>query len=244
MAENLDDLLAVHHFLYIAFRPRNVNLLAQEQAGGMAADVAGQQRHDHNAAYYNQRQPDAVIHHDAENAEEGDGGDGHLRKALADHLTQRIDIVGVITHDIAVAVRIKITDGQILHMVKHLFTKLGQRTLGDNGHQLCIADSCDQADDIHDNQDRQQFYNLSGSRRPVSGCIVVFHNGNGVLHEDGRYGADNRVNQDTAQGQRQKHRVKLKYGADETLHHALGGALASSGGGSTHCCHLLLGSEM
>ena len=72
-----------------------------------------------------------------------------LRQTLADHLTQCIDIVGIITHDIAVIMGIKVADGQILHVIKHLFTHFCQGSLGNNGHQLRIANSGYQADHIH-----------------------------------------------------------------------------------------------
>ena len=61
-------------------------LLLEEVAGGMAADVAGDEKHDDDARNDDQGQPNAVIHHDAENGQQRNRGDQGLREALADHL--------------------------------------------------------------------------------------------------------------------------------------------------------------
>ena len=51
MAENLNDLLSVHHFLHKPFCTGNGYLLLKEITGGMAADITGHhKRHDHHAA--------------------------------------------------------------------------------------------------------------------------------------------------------------------------------------------------
>ena len=41
------------------------------------------------------------------------------RKRLGDQLTEGINVIGVIAHDVAVLVRIKIADRKILHLVEH-----------------------------------------------------------------------------------------------------------------------------
>ena len=54
-------------------------------------------------------------------------GDENIGKALADELAQSVDIVGVVAHDVAVAIGVKVPDGQVLHVVEHLLTHLFQR---------------------------------------------------------------------------------------------------------------------
>ena len=240
MAEDLDDLLAVHHLLHEALGLGDGHLLLQEVAGGMAADVAGGEEHDDDAAGHHQGQPDAVIHHDAENAEQRDAGDGQLGQALADELAQGVDIIGVETHDIAVVVGIEVADGQILHVVKHLFPEFGQGALGDDGHELGIEDTRDQADDVHGDEDGQQLEDGAGGRGPVAGLVVCLHDGDDVLHEHRRHRADDGVDEDAGQGDRHQHRIKGKQGTDQAEHDALGGALAASGGVIRHPCHLPL----
>ena len=247
MAENLDDLLTVHHLLYKAFRAGDGNLLLKEVAGGMSADVPGDKGHDHHAADNYQREPEAVIQHDAENADQGDCGNHQLRETLADHLTQRINIIGIKAHDIAVIMRIKIADGQILHVIEHLFTELCQRSLGDDSHQLSIKDVGKKADRIQSDQKGQQSKNGSGSRGPVSAFKGVLHDGNGVLHEHRRNGAHNCIDENADQRDRKKHRIKAEYGADQAGKNALGRASAACGGFGgiiCHPCHLLLDSGM
>ena len=124
VAEDLDDLLSGHHLLHEGFGFGQRNLLAQEVFGGVAGDIAGSKGHADDAGNDDQAQDHAVVHHDAEDGQQGDAGDQHLRQALADHLAQGVDVIGVIAHDVAVTVGIKVTDRQILHVVKHLFTQL------------------------------------------------------------------------------------------------------------------------
>ena len=176
--------------------------------------MAGQQGHNDNAQHNHQGQPDAVVHHDAEDAEQGHRRNGHLREALADHLAQGVDIVGVKAHDVAVAVGVKVADGQILHVVKHLLTHLCQGALGNLCHQLGVAHVGDQADNVHGQENGQQLCNPSGCRGPVAGGECLLHDGDGVLHENGGHGADYGVHQDTAKGNGQKHRIESENGAD------------------------------
>ena len=117
MAEDLDDLLTGHHLLHEGFGFGQRDLLAQEVFGGVAGDIAGSKGHADDAGNDDQAQDHAVVHHDAEDGQQGDAGDQHLRQALADHLAQGVDVVGVIAHDVAVTVGIKVTDRQILHVV-------------------------------------------------------------------------------------------------------------------------------
>ncbi len=50
-------------------------------------------------------------------------------KLWPDHLAQRVDIVGIIAHDIAMIVGIEIADGKVLHAVEHLLAHFFQRAL-------------------------------------------------------------------------------------------------------------------
>ena len=72
MAENLDDLLAVHHLFNITFGLAQRFLLTHEVLGRAAADPSDDEGHAHNAKQHNQRHPDTVIHHDAEDSQDND----------------------------------------------------------------------------------------------------------------------------------------------------------------------------
>ena len=242
VAEDLDDLLAAHHLFHEALGLGDGDLLLQEVLGRVAADIAGGEEHHDDAAQHHQSQPDAVVDHDAENAQQGDARDHQLGQALADELAQGVDIIGVEAHDIAVAVGVEVADGQVLHMVEHLFAQLGQGALGDDGHQLVEGGAGRQADDVQGDQDGQQTEDGGRCGGPVAGLVGGFHHRDGVLHKDGRHRADDGVDQNAADGHRQQDRIKGKDGADQTGHDPLGGPLAPRGACIIrHPCHLLPG---
>lgn len=120
VAEDLDDLLAGHRLLNIALGFGDGLLLAQEEFGAAAADALGDDDHQNHAEHRNERQPDAEIEHNAEHGQHDrarldEGGDG-----FGHELAQRVDIVGVEAHDIAVLVGVEVADGKILHAAEHL----------------------------------------------------------------------------------------------------------------------------
>ena len=239
VAEHFDNLLACHHLFHKGFRLGQRNLLAQKIFGRVVCDIAGCKGHANYPSHYNQAQNDAVIHHNAEHRQQRHAGDHHLRQALANHLAQGVYVVGVIAHDVAVAVGIKIFDGQVLHMVEHLFAQLFQRALRDDGHHLRIGKTGGQAEEIQNHQKGYQPQNGRGHRGPIARPVGVVHNLNDVLHEDGGNRADNGIEQDAHQCNRQQNRVKLKQQAQKPAQNALGRTLAAGrcGGGG---CRLIL----
>ena len=61
-----------------------------------------------------------------------------LGNALGKHLAQGVSVVGVITHNIAVTVGIKILYGKALHMTEHGGTDIFKNILGDLCHGAVI----------------------------------------------------------------------------------------------------------
>ena len=232
MAEDLDDLLAGHHFLHERLGVGQSDLLAQEVGGGALGDGAGGENHADDADHHDEGQDDAVVDHDAEHDKQRDGGDEDVGKALADELAQGVDIVGVVAHDVAVPVGVKVPDRQVLHMVKHLLAHFFQGALGDNGHHLGIESAGDEADCIHGHQDSHKAENSSGDRRPVAALVALVYQGDDLLQEDRRHGADESVDQDAGQRNRQQHRIEFKQGFQQPAEDALGGAAATAGGGT------------
>ena len=116
VAEYLDDFLALHHLLDIAVDRAQIALLRYEICAGPARELFGDEQHK---AHHHQRQPcqrQAEGKHGAEYADDRYRRRDELGHALADHLAQRVDVVGVNAHDIAVGMGVEITDGQALHM--------------------------------------------------------------------------------------------------------------------------------
>ena len=67
-----------------------------------------------------------------------DDAGAHLRQALADELTQRIGIVRVDRHDVAVRVRVKVADGKALHVSEEFHTDVAHRSLRDGDHDAVV----------------------------------------------------------------------------------------------------------
>ena len=65
MAEHLDDLLTGHHLLHKGFGIGDGDLLAQEIFGGTAGDGPSCDGHADDACNHQQRENDAVIHHNS-----------------------------------------------------------------------------------------------------------------------------------------------------------------------------------
>ena len=217
MAKDFDDLLAVHHLLDEPFRLADGFLLAHEIPRRVAADFARDQNHADHAEHHDQRQPEAVIEHDAQNREHDDAGHEQLREALGDHLPQGIDIVGVVAHDIAVAVRIEKADGQVLHPAEHLHPKLFERALGDDGHHAVEREAGGQREHIEHHQQADEPKNLPAHGAPVAALPAGLHDGDDILHEDGGNRVDDGAEQDAPHNHGHHHRVEGKEHANQPL---------------------------
>ena len=149
VAEDLDDLLASHHLLDVTLRFADDLLLLDKVAGAAASDEFGDHRHDGDAGQDDEHQPQAIREHDNEQCDCRNAGIEHLRDAHGDELAQRVGIVGVYGHDVAVGMRIKIADRQRLHFGEHVVTDMAQKSLRDDRHRLVVEDGCAQSDNIH-----------------------------------------------------------------------------------------------
>ncbi len=136
MAEDLDDLLAVHRLLGEALHRADGLLLLHEVLGGTAADDLADIEHCHDAEQKHQRHPDAVIDHDGKHRDHDRAGADKGRERAAHELAHGIDIVGIEGHDVPVLVGVEIPDGKILHSVEHLAAHLVEEALGHDGHEL------------------------------------------------------------------------------------------------------------
>ena len=129
VAEHLDDLLAVDHLLDIAVDPAERLLLLEEVLRGLTAQLLYHLEHDAHAKQYEQRQPYIRHQHADEHRDNGHRRGKHLRHGLAEHLLQRIGIVGEMAHQIAVGMRIEVANRQLLHVREHLVTHLFEHAL-------------------------------------------------------------------------------------------------------------------
>lgn len=114
---------------------------------------------------------------------------------LRDHLAQRIGIVCVQAHDVAVRMRVKVADGQALHLLKHLVTDALERALGDRDHAAVIQPRGQRADEVHAADGDQRTDQAGIVRRR---CAEHGHNiaVDQLLQEHGRGRACDRAQQD------------------------------------------------
>ena len=167
MAKDLDDLLAVHHFLNVAIDLAQLLLLLDEVFAGVAGQVLRRQQHDADHREGQHRQGDTQIEHRGQHADEGHNRVDELRQALADHLAQRVNVVRVDRHNVAVGVGVKVFDGQRLHVGEHLVTQVLQRALGDPCHQAVLhkdSSDADAVDDCHAQDSRGQAAEVRAAR--------------------------------------------------------------------------------
>lgn len=71
-----------------------------------------------------------------------------VRQTLRHQLQQRIGVVGVAAHDVAVRVGIEIPERQGLHLAEHVRSDLGQKVHGNDGHQPRIEEGRDHAEHV------------------------------------------------------------------------------------------------
>ena len=138
MAEDLDDLLTVDHLLNIAVEIGQCRLLRHEVTADAAGELAHEHENERHDGAHDQRQPDADVQHAEKHCRKREHGRYELRHGLRDHLAQRIGIVCVQAHDVAVRMRVKVADGQALHLLKHLVTDALERALRDRDHAASV----------------------------------------------------------------------------------------------------------
>ena len=191
MAENLNNLLTVHHFLYKAFGLAYCALLAHKVLCRAAADLFDNACHYRHAKHYDNRKPQAVIEHYKKYGGNHNGRHKHLGKALGNHLAEGVYIVGVAAHYIAVMICVKIFYGQNLHFVKHFNTHFFERSLCDYRHKLVKEKTGNKREHIKADKGGDCRCDLGFCRCPVARRAVGFHNGDDLLHKHRGNGAYN-----------------------------------------------------
>ena len=219
VAEDLDDLLAGHRFLNEALGLGHGLLLAQEEPGAAAADALGDRDHQHDADGQHQRQPEAEIEHDGEHdqhdrARLDKGGNG-----LGDELAQRVDVVGVKAHDIAVLVSVEVADGEILHPAEHLLAELVEKALRHVGHELLLHKDGEDGENIQHDEQRQNRRELCLRRGPVARNVPFFNDLNDILREERGDGGDDGREEDAGKRDGSEHGIVGKNLFHRALQH-------------------------
>ena len=134
VAEDLDHLLALHHLLDKAVEAAQVFLLGHKVPARQTGELLGGEENHRHHGQSEEGQGDAEHDHGHQDADHGDGAVEQLGHALADHLAQGVNVVGVDGHDVPVGMGVKIPDGEGLHVLEHLIAQVPQGPLGDIDH--------------------------------------------------------------------------------------------------------------
>ena len=195
VAEDLDDLLAVDHLLNIAVEIGQRRLLRHEVAADAAGELAHEHENERHDGAHDQRQPDADVQHAEKHDRQRKHGRHELRHGLRDHLAQRIGIVRIQAHDVAVRMRVKVADGQALHLFKHLVADALERALRDRDHAAVIQPCGQRTDKIYaaDGDQRTDQAGIVRRRRAEHGHDIAVDQ---LLQEHGRGRACDRAQQD------------------------------------------------
>ena len=222
-----------------------LGLLRDKEARGVGAEQLGHKGHKGDAGDDDQAHPHAVVQHDEEHGDDDDDRHEQVGQRLADHLTQRVDVVGVVAHDVAALVRVEVADRQVLHAVEHLFAQLLERALRDDGHGAVPEERGGDAHGVDAAEGGHELQNLGLRGRPVARLPRFANDLQRALEERRADGVNDGAEHHAGDDEGQKHRVEAKEHLDQARHGAaLAVARALGGSGLTHVPRLLPGSGL
>ena len=198
MVEDLDDLLAVDRFLHECVHVADGDLLLDEVTSGAGNDLAHHHEQDHGEGEHENGDGHRQPQHRHERGDCGHRGREHLRERLANGLAQRVGVVGVAAHNVAVFVGVEVADRQGLLVGEHVVADLLQRALlhsDDNPLPQPAAENTSHIQACHKRQRAQQ-------RHPIR-----------------IGGADHGQNVRIDQRLQEQRRSGLGRGTDENAHH-------------------------
>ena len=223
VAEDLDDLLAVHGLLNIALVFGNGPLHLHERARRAAADPLGHNGHRDNAEEQHQRHPHGKIQHDRQHDQHDRAGLDEGGQRLGDKLAERVDVVGVIAHDIAELVGVEIADRQVLHAVEELAAQFVQEALGHIGHELGLRRDGADGQHIQAAEKHQIGRELRFGRSPIPACHPFLDNGDHVLDKQRGDRGDDGGKEDARHSQRRENGIEAEEHFDNAQERALVG---------------------
>ena len=229
----------------MAFDHAEFGLLRNEETRGVGAEQLGHKGHKRDACHNDQTHPHAVIQHDKEHRGDDDDRHEQVGQRLADHLAQRVDVVGVVAHDVAALVCVEVADWQVLHAVEHLLAQLLERALRDDGHGAVPEQRGQDADAVDAGEGGHEPQNLGLRGRPIARLPRFANNLQGTLKEGRADGVDDGAKHHADDDEGQKHGVEAKERLDEARHGAALAVERALGGRClTHVPRLLPGPEL
>ena len=211
VVEHFDDFLPVDHLFNDAFRLSDKLLLCHEVMGRFASDGARDENGKNGTGYDDQTEPDRIVHHNDQNRQNGNQRNEQLREALRNHLAHGVDIIGVVGHDIAALMCVKIPDRERFHMDKNLFAELVKGFLCMNSLKLGVEGVDRQTKEVESSQNQHEMQHQRLGCRPIpSVCPCLFQHSHDFLLKDGRNSADHGTDQNQDNDGGQQRRVKAK----------------------------------
>ena len=222
-----------------------LGLLRNKETRGVGAEQLGHKGHKGDACHNDQAHPNAVVQHDKEHRDDDDGRHEQVGQRLADHLAQRVDVVGVVAHDVAALVRVEVANRQVLHTVEHLLAQLLERALRDDGHGAVPEERRQDADAVDAGEGGHELCDLGLCGFPIARLPRFANNLQGALKEGRADGVDDGAEYHADDDEGQKHGVEAKERLDEARHGATLAVERALGGRClTHVPRLLPGSEL
>ncbi len=186
-----------------------------------AADLLGDKEDEQDADEQQKREPDAVVEHDEQDAEDDDRRADQRGDRLCDELTERIDVVGVIAHDVAVLVGVKILDRKILHLLEHRAAHLAEKALRDIRHELGVQRDRHKRDGVHAHEEEDLRQNFGFCQLPVAADLPKLDHFGHALQEYGGDRRGDRREDDTNDGDGDQRGVKTEEHFEQTSQNAL-----------------------
>ena len=182
VVEHLDDLLTVDHFFDVAVYFCDGGLLCDEELAALSGDLSGYHHHKDKRYYYESRKRETQDTHRDENRDYRYKGRECLRDALREHLTERVYIVRVMAHDVAVGIAVEIAYRKSLHLLEHLVAYRLLNALRDSYHYAVLKESAYHAYEVY----AAHLYECPDKRHSV-GCKAGFflrdHSADVVVYE-------------------------------------------------------------
>ena len=148
VAEHFDNFLSSHSLLDKAVQFTDILLLRDEILARSLCNLHRHKQHqcDHRKGQDSQR--DVEHKHHGQDADDRDRAVEELRDTLADHLSERINIVGIHRHDVAVGMRVKIFNRERFHMIEKIFSEPLKCALIDMDHDHLLCKSRSDTDPV------------------------------------------------------------------------------------------------
>ncbi len=221
VAKHLYDLLSVHHLLDVALEPADGHLHRDKVLARAAADYFGDEHYDSHAAQNDESQPKAVPQHDKEQRQHHYRRREKLRQRLRHHLPERVYVVGVVAHDIAVLIGVEVLYRQILHAVEHSQMQFFEIALRDHRHHLLVNRAEHERHRVQSDKCKHVPHDLAAVSRPTAVVYRRADNGKHALHEYRRERAYDRVDRYAEQRESRRLRIRAKQRFEHSAEHAL-----------------------